>query len=132
MGENGGPRERGGPFKHLSAIAHWLTAKASLRRALESSGMSPLASSGGWSLWWSLGIAILPGGMSGFELARKIRELRPSLRNLLTSGFAGEIARAGEDAIHSLPMLRKPYSQIELARAIQATLKAEVGAIRQE
>ncbi len=68
---------------------------------------------------------IMPGGMSGFELARKIRELRPSLRILLTSGFAGEIARAGEDAIHCLPMLRKPYTQTELGYAIQATLKAE-------
>ena len=60
MGENGDPRERVGPFKHLSAITHWLTGKASLRRALESSAMSTtLASSGRWSLWWGLGIAIL-------------------------------------------------------------------------
>ena len=66
---------------------------------------------------------IMPGGMSGFELARKVRELRPSQRILLTSGFAGEVARAGEDAIHGLLMLRKPYSQIELSRLIRAALQ---------
>ena len=66
---------------------------------------------------------IMPGGMSGFELARKVRELRPSQRILLTSGFAGDVARAGEDSIHGLLMLRKPYSQIELSRLIRAALQ---------
>jgi PAS domain S-box-containing protein len=66
---------------------------------------------------------IMPGGMSGFELARKVRELRPSQRILLTSGFAGEVARASEDAIHGLLILRKPYSQIELSRLIRAALQ---------
>jgi PAS domain S-box-containing protein len=68
---------------------------------------------------------IVMPGMSGFELARKIRELRPSQRILLTSGFAGEIAHSGEHGVLDLPMLRKPYSQIELGRSIQAALKPE-------
>ena len=75
---------------------------------------------------------IMPGGMSGFELARKVRELRPSQRILLTSGFAGEVARAGEDTIHGLHMLRKPYNQIELSRLIRAALRTEPDDIRQE
>jgi PAS domain S-box-containing protein len=75
---------------------------------------------------------IMPGGMSGFDLARKIRETRPSQRILLTSGFAGEIARAGRDAVRELPMLRKPYSQIELARSIRTALKSGQDMIRCE
>ena len=33
---------------------------------------------------------VMPGGVSGLSLARAARELRPSLRVLLTSGFLGE------------------------------------------
>lgn len=75
---------------------------------------------------------IMPGGMSGFELARKIKEFRPSQKILLTSGFAGEVARAGEDNIHGLLLLRKPYSQIELSRLIRKVLSAELNEVRHE
>jgi signal transduction histidine kinase len=75
---------------------------------------------------------VMPGGMSGFELARKIRELWPSPKILLTSGFPGEIARADQDAVHGFPMLRKPYSQVELGRSIQAVLKSERDTIKHE
>ena len=66
---------------------------------------------------------IMPGGMSGFELARKIRELRPSQKILLTSGFPGAATRAGEKINHTSPMLRKPYNQIELSRYIRAAIQ---------
>ena len=66
---------------------------------------------------------IMPGGMSGFDLARTIRELRPAQKILLTSGFAGEAAEAIEDPIHDLLKLRKPYSLVELGRAIEAALR---------
>lgn len=66
---------------------------------------------------------VMPGGTSGFELARRIRELWPSQKVLLTSGFAGDVARAGQDAALEFPMLCKPYSQTELGRAIQAALE---------
>jgi CheY-like chemotaxis protein len=74
---------------------------------------------------------IMPGGMSGFELARKIRQLRPSQKLLLTSGFAGDVAHAGEESIPGLLMLRKPYSQIDLSRFIRAAMRTEPGEIRQ-
>ncbi len=73
---------------------------------------------------------IMPGGMSGFELARNIRELRPSQKILLTSGFAGEIARAGEDNTQGLRILRKPFTRIELSRLVRATLQTELDDIR--
>ena len=67
---------------------------------------------------------VMPGGMSGFELAHKIRELRPSQKMLLTSGFPGAATRAGEQINHKYLMLRKPYNQIELSRYIRAALQA--------
>ena len=53
----------------------------------------------------------MPGGMSGFELAQRVRERRPEQKLLLTSGFTG--AQTGEAAISGVLMLRKPYSQQE-------------------
>ena len=67
---------------------------------------------------------IMPGGVSGVELARKIKELWPSQKILLTSGFAGMVGETDRDAVLESPMLRKPYSQIELGRAIRAALAA--------
>ena len=66
---------------------------------------------------------IMSGGMSGFELARKIREFRPSQKVLLTSGFPGAAMRAAEKINHKVLMLRKPYNQIELSRFIRAALQ---------
>ncbi len=39
---------------------------------------------------------VMPGGMSGFDLARWVREHAPTVPVLLTSGFAEDVARAGE------------------------------------
>src|SRR5262249_18009174 len=40
---------------------------------------------------------VMPGGMSGFDLARAIRKRDPSQKLLLTSGFAGNKSSAGEE-----------------------------------
>ena len=64
----------------------------------------------------------MPGGMSGFKLAQRVRERRPEQKLLLTSGFTG--AQAGEAAISGVLMLRKPYSQQELDRFVREALEA--------
>jgi CheY-like chemotaxis protein len=53
---------------------------------------------------------VMPGGMSGFDLVRWVREHAPSVPVLLTSGFAEDVARAGESPVGDLEILRKPYS----------------------
>ena len=65
---------------------------------------------------------VMPGGMSGFDLARWARQNMPSVRVLLTSGFAEDVARAGEATAPDLEILRKPYTGAELARALRAAL----------
>ncbi len=66
---------------------------------------------------------IMPGGLSGVELVRAARQLRPALRAVLTSGYvAGSLPGAStSDEIESLdlPLLSKPYSQDELARVLR-------------
>ncbi len=65
---------------------------------------------------------VMPGGMSGFDLARELGASRPSQRVLLTSGFAEEMARGNESVLADQRILRKPYDIGELARAIREIL----------
>ena len=65
---------------------------------------------------------VMPGGISGWELAAKARELMPKLRVLFTSGYPQEtLARRGHVDPHA-PMLGKPYRLAELARRVRETL----------
>ncbi|NJM55294.1 MAG: response regulator [Verrucomicrobiae bacterium] len=65
---------------------------------------------------------VMPGGMSGFDLARELSVSRPSQRILLTSGFAEDMARGNEAVLAEQRILRKPYAIGELARAIREIL----------
>ena len=62
---------------------------------------------------------VLPGGMSGRELADEARGRFPSLRVLYTSGYTASAALA-DDSI-----LVKPYRKEDLAHAIRASLEGE-------
>ncbi|MBW8815814.1 MAG: response regulator [Caulobacterales bacterium] len=62
---------------------------------------------------------IMPGGVSGLNLARAARELRPNLRVLLTSGFVGE-DRMSEG--REFPLLDKPYETAALASTLRKLL----------
>ncbi|MGH8189775.1 MAG: ATP-binding protein, partial [Steroidobacteraceae bacterium] len=60
---------------------------------------------------------VMPGGMTGVDLAKQAATLRPRLRILLTSGFAGE--SLDESLMQGAwPFLRKPY----LARELEVAL----------
>ena len=64
---------------------------------------------------------ILPGGMSGLELARKVRQHFPGMPILLSSGYAratGDVHREGFDII------AKPYGADSLGEALRRTVAA--------
>lgn len=69
---------------------------------------------------------IMPGGISGFELAKRLRANHPELKLLLTSGFPEGIARVETPGEEKLPILRKPYSQEDLARSIATSLANKI------
>ncbi len=67
---------------------------------------------------------VMPGGMTGWELAKHAIVLRPSLKVLLTSGYADAVSGRSHSKT-DYPLLLKPYSKAELATAIRAALGSE-------
>jgi signal transduction histidine kinase len=64
---------------------------------------------------------MMPGGMSGVELAREIRKRRPELPVLLATGYQEAAAGAAKDGIG---VLLKPYTMEDLATALRSQLTA--------
>lgn len=59
---------------------------------------------------------VMPQGMSGLELVREARRMRPDLKILLTSGYAARVVL--EDSGPELPLIKKPYRLAEIVRRI--------------
>ena len=64
---------------------------------------------------------VMPGGMSGSELADAALRLRSDLKILFTSGFTAAAASAMREKVGS-NLLTKPYRKAELAQRVRATL----------
>lgn len=65
---------------------------------------------------------ILPHGMSGFEVAKRARAARPTLKVLLTSAYSEAAAAHYEGEELQLPLLRKPYRRKELAEMLASLI----------
>jgi len=63
---------------------------------------------------------IMPGGISGLELARKVRDRFPELPILLTTGYSEQVG-----GTHGFPILQKPYEFDSLTEAVQKLLKPD-------
>ena len=64
---------------------------------------------------------VMPGGISGLELARKVRSRFPELPILLTTGYSEQVS-----GTHGFPVLQKPYELDTLAGALGTILKREI------
>ena len=65
---------------------------------------------------------VMPGGMNGADLAEAVRELRPHLPVLFTSGYAENAIVHDGRLAPDVQLLKKPYQRLELARAIRLAL----------
>jgi PAS domain S-box-containing protein len=63
---------------------------------------------------------VMPGGVSGIELARAAGTLRPGLKVILTTGYAGAQGVPASDL--EWPVLRKPFRAEQLAEVLSAAL----------
>jgi PAS domain S-box-containing protein len=64
---------------------------------------------------------IMPDGMNGIELTRELAVRYPRLPVLLTSGYTAQQLDP-RSLNHGVRLLRKPYSQTDLARAVEAAM----------
>ena len=69
---------------------------------------------------------VMAGGMSGYDVARWIRNHAPAVKVVLTTGYAAEEASHDASALGTTPILRKPYKRAELAVALNNALRAHV------
>jgi PAS domain S-box-containing protein len=65
---------------------------------------------------------MLPGGLLGTVMANKLRERRPGVKVLLTSGFSDSVIMHRGILDGSIEVLTKPYQVQDLARRVRAIL----------
>jgi len=65
---------------------------------------------------------IMPGGLSGRDVAIRARQIKPGIKVLLTSGYAEELVRGDDLQRENLKVLRKPYQQADLVKALRQVL----------
>jgi CheY-like chemotaxis protein len=63
---------------------------------------------------------VMPGGMTGYQLAQQARAERPGLKVLFTSGYTELAAARDVDLSHQL--LSKPYRKQDLGQAVRTVL----------
>ena len=65
---------------------------------------------------------IMPGGMNGYVLARKLRQIVPGLKVLLTSGYTGDVHGRSTAVGSEFEVIEKPYRLDDLARRVRSVL----------
>ena len=63
---------------------------------------------------------VMPGTMSGIDLARALRRQNPTLPVVLTTGYSETLADGGVEGVE---LLRKPYSVEALSRLLRRTVR---------
>jgi PAS domain S-box-containing protein len=70
---------------------------------------------------------VMPGGMTGAELARTAMALRPGIAVVYTSGYTEAAVARNGDLDPGIELLSKPYRRQILARALRAALDKRQG-----
>jgi CheY-like chemotaxis protein len=65
---------------------------------------------------------VMPQGVSGLQLAERLREQRPGLKVLYSSGYSTEAVARGSELTEGVNFLRKPYEVRKLAQAVRTCL----------
>jgi CheY-like chemotaxis protein len=68
---------------------------------------------------------VMPEGLSGMELAERLRKQKPTLKVIISSGYSAEIVRSGGVTQTGIAYLPKPCKTEVLAETIRACLKRD-------
>ncbi len=68
---------------------------------------------------------VMPGGLSGADLALQARAMLPGVRVLFTSGYSQDVVADGGCLARGDQLLAKPYDLQGLARALRSLLDGE-------
>jgi PAS domain S-box-containing protein len=71
---------------------------------------------------------IMPGGMSGLDLAESLRQRAPHLKVIYTSGYTPDVVGRAARLDANLELLRKPFGALELAQRVRQVL--DEGAVK--
>ena len=63
---------------------------------------------------------LMPGGMNGIALARKLRESNPNIQIILASGYPLPALKKEHGDLDEFQFLNKPYSVADIAKAIRS------------
>ena len=64
---------------------------------------------------------VMPGGMTGYDVAEWVRSMKPDLKVLLTTGYS-DMPLAVSEAARKIKVLGKPYTREQLACALREAL----------
>lgn len=65
---------------------------------------------------------VMPDGMNGIELARKLKETKPDLKVIYSSGYSPDLMRSENAKEEKRIFVAKPYSLNELAQVVRRSL----------
>ena len=68
---------------------------------------------------------VLPGDLSGLDLAKRVQEAHPKVHVILTSGYSAELMSEWGAEL-DLQVLPKPYRQADLARIFREALQTRL------
>jgi signal transduction histidine kinase len=64
---------------------------------------------------------VMPGGMTGYDVAERVRSMKPDLKVLLTSGYS-DVPLAVSETVRKIKVLGKPYTREQLGCALREAL----------
>jgi CheY-like chemotaxis protein len=62
---------------------------------------------------------VMPEGMTGYELAEKVRAEKPDLKIIISSGYSAEMSRVFTPTAEGIVYLPKPYKMADLGAVLR-------------
>jgi len=127
-----GPRAGGG--EHLLVVEDEASVRRFVKRMLEAQGYRVTAAGSGpeairafeeraSDILVLLTDIVMPGGMSGVDLARALVHKKPSLKVLYMSGYAGDLTAGDEQLREGVNFLQKPFTPETLLACVRRCIE---------